>query len=52
MLRTGLARSSIYKFMNEDRFPRSVSLGSRAVAWIETEIDEWIENKIEQRNIS
>ena len=30
----------------EGRFPRPVSLGSRAVGWIEAEVDEWIRERI------
>ncbi|MBD1576932.1 AlpA family transcriptional regulator [Vibrio sp. S11_S32] len=45
---TALSRSSIYKKMNSDEFPKSVSLGDRAVAWIESDVIEWIENMIEQ----
>ncbi len=33
-----LRRSTIYKYMAEDRFPQSVSLGDRSVAWIESEV--------------
>lgn len=46
---TGLGRSSIYKFMEEGRFPESISLGERAVAWEISEIEEWISIKIEGR---
>ncbi|MGF1828912.1 AlpA family transcriptional regulator [Photobacterium angustum] len=49
---TGLGRSSIYKFMEESRFPKSVSLGDRAVAWIESEIEDWIVDKIAERDIN
>ena len=28
------------------RFPRPVSLGSRAVSWLESEVDEWIRERI------
>ncbi|HIF9430022.1 hypothetical protein VT25_09230 [Photobacterium leiognathi subsp. mandapamensis] len=45
----GLGRSSIYKFMEDGRFPKSVSLGDRAVAWVETEVEEWIEQKVAER---
>ncbi|HIF9244413.1 TPA: AlpA family transcriptional regulator [Photobacterium damselae] len=45
----GLGRSSIYKFMEDGRFPKSVSLGDRAVAWVETEVEEWIEQKVAKR---
>ncbi len=46
---TGLGRSSIYKFMDEERFPKSVSLGDRAVAWVESEVEMWIEERIADR---
>lgn len=49
---TGLGRSSIYKFMDESRFPKSVSLGDRAVAWIESEVEDWIVEKIAERDRS
>lgn len=44
--RTGWSRSSIYLGVNQGTFPKPVSLGGRAVAWIDTEIDDWIENRI------
>ncbi len=43
MEKTALSRSAIYRKMNDDEFPKSVSLGDRAVAWVETEIDKWME---------
>lgn len=46
---TGLARSTVYKFIAEDRFPKPVKLGTRMVAWVESEIQQWILDKIEQR---
>ena len=44
--RTGLSRSTIYMRLELGRFPRPVSLGARAVGWIESEIDEWIRERI------
>ena len=44
--RTGLSRSTIYLRISEDRFPKPVSLGDRAVGWIEEEIQDWIELQI------
>lgn len=44
--RTGLARATIYVRMAEGTFPKSVSLGGRAVGWIETEINEWGRERI------
>lgn len=46
---TGLARSTVYKFIAEDRFPKPVKLGVRMVAWVESEIQQWIQDKIEHR---
>ncbi|MFT6449248.1 MAG: prophage regulatory protein [Oleispira sp.] len=48
--RTGLGRSTIYKLMTEDDFPPNVSLGARAVAWVEQEIEDWIFSRIAQRD--
>ncbi len=45
--RTGLSRSTIYLRISEDSFPRPISLGGRAVGWIESEINEWLEQQIE-----
>ena len=43
--RTGLGRSTVYRWMDEGRFPKSVRLGGRSVAWIEHEIDEWLQDR-------
>jgi prophage regulatory protein len=45
--RTGLSRSTVYQRITEGRLPRPVSLGARAVGWIETEVEEWIACQIE-----
>ncbi|MXX36323.1 MAG: AlpA family transcriptional regulator [Gemmatimonadetes bacterium] len=48
LARTGLSRSTIYVRLEQGRFPRPVSLGSRAVGWIEAEVDEWIRERIDE----
>nr|VFK11505.1 MAG: transcriptional regulator, AlpA family [Candidatus Kentron sp. LPFa]VFK27680.1 MAG: transcriptional regulator, AlpA family [Candidatus Kentron sp. LPFa] len=45
--RTGLSRSSIYLRISEGRFPAPVSLGGRAVGWVEAEVDDWLNRQIE-----
>lgn len=46
--RTGLSRSSIYLRISEGRFPAPISLGGgRAVAWVEAEINNWVNSRIE-----
>ncbi len=44
--RTGLSRSTIYVRLAEGRFPRPVSLGGRAVGWVEAELDGWLRERI------
>lgn len=46
---TGLSRSTIYLRISENKFPKAINLGGgRAVGWLETEIDEWIELQIKR----
>ncbi len=47
--RTGLSRSGIYLAMAQGHFPKPISLGAKAVGWIESEIEDWIERRIAQR---
>lgn len=49
---TGLGRATIYKYMANDSFPKTVSLGDRAVAWVSSEVEEWILKRIEDRDIA
>jgi len=46
-IRTGLSRSTIYLRISEGRFPKPVSLGGRAVGWIEAEMNDWLNQQIE-----
>jgi prophage regulatory protein len=53
--RTGLSRSSIYARLRHNpkrpgdydpTFPKPVSVGAKAVGWIEAEIDAWLTAQI------
>jgi len=46
--RTGLSRSTVYQRVSEGRFPKPVSLGARAVGWVESDIEEWISRQVEK----
>ena len=50
--RTGLSRSSIYLRMQTNDFPLSISLGGRAVGWLESDVDEWIITRIEESRVN
>ena len=43
--KTGLGRSTIYVLMANGEFPRSIRIGARAVGWLESDIDQWIETR-------
>ena len=45
--RTGLSRSSIYNGVKQGTFPAQISLGPRAVGWLESSIDAWIQSRVE-----
>ncbi|ABM61932.1 helix-turn-helix transcriptional regulator [Halorhodospira halophila] len=43
--RVGLGRSTIYKKVKEGGFPKPIKLGERAIAWRESDIEEWISRR-------
>ncbi len=46
--RTGLSRSTLYLRMAQGTFPKQIGLGTRAVGWVEDEIEAWLVHQIEQ----
>jgi len=50
--RTGLARATLYDKLDpkssrhDSTFPRQVKIGPKAVGWIESEIQNWIESRV------
>ncbi|WP_417502254.1 AlpA family transcriptional regulator [Marinobacter sp.] len=50
MDQTGLARSTIYKYIDASSFPKPVPLGGRSVGWVEHEVQEWILDLISKRD--
>ena len=46
--RVPYSRSTIYQLIAQGKFPKPISLGARAVAWLESDIDEWIAARIEK----
>jgi prophage regulatory protein len=51
MTRIGLSRSSIYLAMSRRQFPQPILLSghdtARAVGWLEADIENWIQERIE-----
>jgi prophage regulatory protein len=44
---TGLSRSTIYLRISQGSFPKAISLGVRAVGWLESEIEAWLNARVE-----
>ncbi len=58
--RTGLCTSTIYARIghnpkrpsdSDPTFPKPISIGAKAVGWIEAEIDEWLNAQVEKSRI-
>ena len=47
--RVALGHDSIYRGAREGWFPKPVRLSANAVAWLESEIDEWIDKRVAER---
>jgi len=48
--RTGYSKAWIYRLISQNRFPLAVKIGSRAIAFVESEVEEWISQRIEERD--
>ncbi|WP_088283814.1 AlpA family transcriptional regulator [Ideonella sp. A 288] len=42
---TGLGRSTIYRMVAANTFPRPVRLASRAIAWRRADLDRWSDSR-------
>lgn len=49
--KTGLTKSTIYKYVGLGMFPRPISLGGRSVGWIDSEVHEWLLEKQVDRDM-
>lgn len=46
MRRTGYGKAWIYRLVSQERFPKPVKIGSRSIAFVESEVDDWINQRI------
>lgn len=44
--RIGLSKASLYNRMNAGEFPRPIPIGGGRVAWLESDIDLWIAERL------
>lgn len=47
---TGVSRSHLYALAKRGDFPKPVKLTERSSAWIESEVQDWIDSRIAQRD--
>lgn len=43
---TGYSRPRIYELIKQSLFPRKIKIGASKVAFIESEVNDWVQNKI------
>jgi prophage regulatory protein len=43
---TSLSRSSIYRMIANDEFPRQISIGNRQARWSRAEVENWCQEQI------
>lgn len=47
--KTGRSRSTLYADIEAGKFPKPVKLGARAIGFVADEIDDWIAERIAER---
>lgn len=47
--RVALSRTLVYEMMAQRRFPSAIRIGKRASGWLESEINEWIDEQAAKR---
>lgn len=50
--RTGFSRSQIYRLIASGQFPRPIRPTEATSAWVESEIQSWIENRIAANRVA
>jgi prophage regulatory protein len=43
---TSLSKSSLYRLMSDGIFPKPIRLGSKSVAWLKSDVEAWIDDRI------
>ena len=45
---TGLSRSTIYRLMEQGKFPKLIKLSQRVVGFLEQDIEQWIQERYQE----
>lgn len=47
---TGLSRATIYVHMSQGNFPHNINLGKGSIGWLESEVQDWIQVRVQERD--
>lgn len=47
---TGLSRSAIYDLISKGLFPKQIKLTSRSSGWLQSECEQWLNDRIAERD--
>lgn len=48
---SGLSRTALYKRIRAREFPAPVKLSERSVAWLQSEVNAWVDAKVQARDV-
>ena len=48
----GVSKSTIWLWVKEGSFPKPIRLGKKSVAWLGSDIENWIQSRIDLNNQS
>jgi prophage regulatory protein len=44
---SGLSRVTVWRMERDDRFPRRRQLSSNSVGWLKSEVDAWVDSRVQ-----
>jgi len=47
---TTLSSATIYRLISKGEFPKQIKLAERSSGWLKSEVDDWLESKVNQRD--
>ena len=45
-----ICKSQVYKLVQQGRLPKPIKLGERGSAWLVSEIDAWLQSRVDLRD--
>ena len=46
----GVSVPQVYKLVSLGRFPKPIKLGERGSGWLRTEVDAWLQSRVDARD--